>query len=92
MSGIPLSPDRKFVSPTREYGVCWGEQTAVLHAPSSLTSKPSKVRTSYNEYIPEKRARMGRYGAKNCLSKVTKHFPLLSDGKLTCSLRWSGYD
>jgi len=34
---------------------------------------------------------MGRYGAKNGWSKVTKHFSLLLDGKLTFSLRRSGY-
>ena len=34
---------------------------------------------------------MGRYGAENGPSKVTKHFSLLLDGKLTCTLRRSGY-
>jgi len=34
---------------------------------------------------------MGRYGAENSPSKVTKHFSLLLDGKLTCSLHLSGY-
>ena len=34
---------------------------------------------------------MGRYSAENGPFKVTKHFSLLLDGKLTCSLRRSGY-
>ena len=56
----------------------------------SLTSKSSKILT-YNECILEERAKMGRYGTKNGLSKAAKHFSLLSDGKLTCSLCCSGY-
>jgi len=56
----------------------------------SLTSKPSKILT-YNECIPEERAKMGRYGTENGLSKVAKHFSLLLDGKLTCSVCYSGY-
>jgi len=35
--------------------------------------------------------KMGRYGAENGSSKVTEHFSLLLDGKLTCSLHHSGY-
>ena len=34
---------------------------------------------------------MGSYGAKNGPSKVTKHFSLLLDGKLACTLCCSGY-
>ena len=34
---------------------------------------------------------MGRYGGENSPYKVTKHFSLLLDGKLTCSLHHSGY-
>jgi len=34
---------------------------------------------------------MGRYGTENSLFKVTKHFSLLLDGKLICTLRCSGY-
>jgi len=59
------------------------------HAPrrSHFETKQS----TYNEYTPEERAKMGRYGAENSPSKVTKHFSLLLDGKLTCSLHLSGY-
>ena len=46
-----------------------------LHAPrqSHLETK----RSTYNEYTPEEREKMGRFGAKNGPSKVTKHFSLL---------------
>jgi len=43
-------------------------------------------RRTYNEYTLEDRAKMGRYGAENGPSKVTKHFSLLLDGKLTCNM------
>ena len=55
-----------------------------------LTSNDQASGT-YNEYTPEERAKMGRYGAENSPYKVIKHFCLLLDGKLTCSLRRSGY-
>ena len=54
----------------------------------SLTSK-------FNQYLPEERAKMGRYGTENGLSKVDNHVSLLLDGKLPLrlphSLRCSGY-
>ena len=40
--------------------------------------------STYSEYTPEKRMKMGRYGTDNGPSKVTKHFSLLLDGKLIC--------
>ena len=40
-----------------------------------LTSK-------YNEYTPEERAKMGRYGAKNGPAKAARHFSQHLDGKL----------
>ena len=62
-----------------------------LHAHVPRQSHLETKRSSYNEYMLEEKAKIGRYGAKNGLSKVTKHFSLLLDGKLTCSLRHSGY-
>ena len=47
--------------------------------------KPNKA-LKYNEYTLQ-RVKMGRYGGENSPYKVTKHFSLLLDGKLTCSLR-----
>ena len=52
----------------------------ILYGTGVVAVKSSEV-LSYNEYTPEERAKMGRYGAKNGPSKITKHFSLLSDGK-----------
>lgn len=60
-----------------------------LHVPRS--SRLETKLSTYNKYTLEEREKMGRYGAKNSLSRVTKHFFLLLDGQLTCSLRHSGY-
>jgi len=57
---------------------------------SKVVSPQNQAKHLY-EYTLEERAKMGRYGTKNCPSKVTKHFFLLLDGKLTCSLCCSGY-
>ena len=60
-----------------------------LHA--SRRSHLKTKQSAYSEYTLEERAKMGRYGTKNGLSKVNKHFSfsLLLDGKLTskCRLR-----
>jgi len=36
----------------------------------------------YNKYIPEERAKIGRYGTENGSVKAAGHFSQLLDGKL----------
>ena len=61
----------------------WDVLGKTNHAPTQ-TQNQAKC----NEYTKEERVKMGRYGAENGPSKVTKHFSLLLDSKLTCC---SGY-
>ena len=57
----------------------------MLHAPRR--SHRETKQGTYNEYTytPEERVKMGRYGAENGPSKVTKHFSLPLDGKQRCT-------
>ena len=82
-----FSPDRKFMSLTRIWGML-GEQTGPT---SSEAVSPQNRVKYYNKYTLEERVKMGWYGAKNSPSKLTKCFSLLLDGKLTCSLCCCGY-
>jgi len=50
--------------------------------PTCSKAVPPRSQVKYNEYTPEKRMKMGRYGGP---SKVARHFPQLLDGKLPCS-------
>ena len=69
---------------------CAGGSKAWPYTCSKVVS-PQIQAKHLNEYTPEERAKMGRHGTENCPSKVTKHFFLLLDGKLTRSLCCSGY-
>jgi len=68
MSGIPLYPDRKFMSLTRVWGVL-GEQTVALHAPRQCHFETKQ--STYSKYTPEERVKMERYGAENGLPNTS---------------------
>jgi len=51
---------------------------------TSTKRKQETKQSNFSEYTPEERMKMGRYIAENVPSKVTIHFSLLLDGKLTC--------
>jgi len=68
-----------------------GEQTASLHMLQGAWSHLEIKRSTYNEYTPGERVKMGSMVLKTGPYKVTKHFFLLLADKLTCSLHCSGY-
>jgi len=71
MLGIPLSlligNSCRCDSLTRVWGTL-GSKLRPYMLQGSLISKPSEI-YAYNEYTPEKRARMGRYVTETTLSK-----------------------
>jgi len=64
----------------------WGALGGANQGHTCSKAVSPRNQAKYNEYTPEERAKMVRYGAINGPSKVTKHFSLLLDGKLTCRL------
>ena len=68
----------------------WGTLGKANHSPTWSKVVSPQNQEKYNEYTPEERAKMGRYGAENGSYKVAKPLSLLLAGKLPCSLRHSG--
>ena len=61
----------------RVWGALGGANHGSAHTHAPRQSHLKTKRSTYNEYTPEERAKIGRYGAENGPSKVTKHSSLL---------------